>query len=137
MYLSQMAEIPLLSRDEEISLAKKIEFTRKRFRRTLLSCDLALRNTVETLQKVHDPHDRGQGHRQDTGERHRRLPEVVDGDEDPPRARDERRKPEQEASPGRPAGVSVAPAEKQQSRAEDGERPGAPGSKGERQQQPR
>lgn len=52
MYLSQMAEIPLLTRDEEISLAKKIEVTRKRFRRTLLSCDYALRATVETLNKV-------------------------------------------------------------------------------------
>ena len=36
MYLAQMAEIPLLTRAEEISLAKKIEVTRKRFRRTLL-----------------------------------------------------------------------------------------------------
>ena len=36
MYLSQMAEIPLLARAEEISLAKKIEVTRKRFRRTVL-----------------------------------------------------------------------------------------------------
>ena len=38
MYLSQMAHIPLLSREEEISLAKKIEVSRKRFRRTVLSC---------------------------------------------------------------------------------------------------
>jgi RNA polymerase primary sigma factor len=53
MYLSQMAEIPLLTRDEEISLAKKIEVTRKRFRRTLLSCDYAMRQTVETLMKVY------------------------------------------------------------------------------------
>ncbi len=53
MYLTQMAEIPLLSRDEEIALAKKIEITRKRFRRTLLSCDFAMRITVETLTKVH------------------------------------------------------------------------------------
>ena len=53
MYLSQMAEIPLLAREEEISLAKKIEVTRKRFRRTLLSCDYAMRATVETLTKVH------------------------------------------------------------------------------------
>ncbi|MGE0757155.1 MAG: sigma-70 family RNA polymerase sigma factor [Pirellulaceae bacterium] len=53
MYLSQMAEIPLLSREEEISLAKKIEITRKRFRRTLLSCDYAMRATVDTLTKVY------------------------------------------------------------------------------------
>ena len=53
MYLSQMAEIPLLTRDEEIALAKKIEITRKRFRRTVLGCDFAMRATVETLTKVH------------------------------------------------------------------------------------
>jgi RNA polymerase primary sigma factor len=52
LYLSQMAEIPLLSRFEEISLAKKIEVTRKRFRRTLLSCDFALRATAATLTQV-------------------------------------------------------------------------------------
>ena len=53
MYLSQMAEIPLLSREEEISLAKKIEITRKRFRRTVIGCNLAMRNTLSTLDKVH------------------------------------------------------------------------------------
>ena len=53
MYLTQMAEIPLLSREEEISLAKKIEITRKRFRRTLLGCNYALQQTVATLHKVH------------------------------------------------------------------------------------
>ena len=37
LYLAQMSQIPLLDRAEEISLAKKIEVTRKRFRRTLLS----------------------------------------------------------------------------------------------------
>ena len=61
MYLSQMAEIPLLSRDEEISLAKKIEVTRRQFRRALLESDYALRHTVEILHRVHEgelPFDR-------------------------------------------------------------------------------
>jgi RNA polymerase primary sigma factor len=53
MYLSQMAEIPLLSREEEISLAKKIEITRRLFRRTLLESDYAMRATVQTLHRVH------------------------------------------------------------------------------------
>jgi len=61
LYLAQMAEIPLLTREQEISLAKKIEVTRKRFRRSLLSSYFALHHTVETLRKVHDgslPFDR-------------------------------------------------------------------------------
>jgi RNA polymerase primary sigma factor len=61
MYLTQMAEIPLLSRDQEIALAKKIEVTRKRFRRTVLGCNYALLATIETLKKVHQgvlPFDR-------------------------------------------------------------------------------
>src|SRR3982074_2361176 len=53
MYLTQMGEIPLLKRDEEISLAKKIEVTPKRFRRKVLECDYALSNVVETLKRVH------------------------------------------------------------------------------------
>ena len=53
MYLSQMAVIPLLSREEEIAMAKKIEITRKRFRRSVLACDFAMRKTVETLKKVY------------------------------------------------------------------------------------
>ncbi len=53
MYLTQMGEIPLLNRDQEIALAKKIEVTRKRFRRKVLECDYALSNVVETLRRVH------------------------------------------------------------------------------------
>lgn len=53
LYLSQMSEIPLFSREEEIGLAKKIEITRKRFRRSLLGNDVALRQTVEILTRVH------------------------------------------------------------------------------------
>lgn len=53
LYLSQMAEIPLLSREEEISLAKKIEVTRKRFRRTVIGCNIGMRATVKTLTKVY------------------------------------------------------------------------------------
>jgi RNA polymerase primary sigma factor len=53
LYLAQMSSIPLLTRAEEISLAKKIEVTRKRFRRGLLACDYALRATVETLKQVY------------------------------------------------------------------------------------
>ena len=61
MYLAQMAEIPLLTRAEEISLAKKIEVTRKRFRRAILGCSYSMQATVETLRRVHEgklPFDR-------------------------------------------------------------------------------
>jgi RNA polymerase primary sigma factor len=61
MYLAQMAEIPLLTRPEEIALAKRIEVTRKRFRRAILGCSWSMQTTVDTLQRVHEgklPFDR-------------------------------------------------------------------------------
>ena len=53
MYLTQMAEIPLLTRAQEIALAKKIEVTRKRFRRTVLGCNYTMQATIRTLTEVH------------------------------------------------------------------------------------
>jgi hypothetical protein len=42
MYLTQMGEIPLLTRDQEIYLAKTIEITRKRFRKKAIGSGLAM-----------------------------------------------------------------------------------------------
>ena len=61
MYLTQMGEISLLTRAEEIRLAKKIEITRKRFRRKLLESDYALTQCLAILDGVSDgeqPFDR-------------------------------------------------------------------------------
>jgi RNA polymerase primary sigma factor len=61
MYLTQMGEIPLLTRDQEIALAKKIELTRMAFRRRVLENDYCMQQAVETMQAVADgrmPFDR-------------------------------------------------------------------------------
>ena len=54
VYLMQMGEIPLLSREEEVSSAQQIERTRTLFRHAMLSNDFVLRGAVVLLQKVRD-----------------------------------------------------------------------------------
>ncbi len=52
MYLTQMGEIPLLRRDQEIALAKKIEMTRMHFRRRVLESDYCIREALGILWQV-------------------------------------------------------------------------------------
>jgi len=54
MYLTQMGQIPLLTRSSEIALARKIELARMAFRRKMLQCDYCARNSLDLLQQVHD-----------------------------------------------------------------------------------
>ncbi len=52
LYLAQIGRVPLLTRQEEIKLARQVETTRRHFRCMLLEFDFALRAVVETLKKV-------------------------------------------------------------------------------------
>jgi RNA polymerase primary sigma factor len=61
MYLTQMGEIPLLTRKQEIDLAKKIEMTRMHFRRRVLESDYCIDQASDILRQVHEsdlPFDR-------------------------------------------------------------------------------
>ncbi len=61
MYLTQMGEIPLLTRQQEITLAKQIEVTRAKFRCKVVECDYVMQQIVRVLRRVHEgdlPFDR-------------------------------------------------------------------------------
>ncbi len=61
MYLTQMGEIPLLTRQEEVRLARQIEMTRARFRRKVLECDYVMQTAFKVLRRVQEgelPFDR-------------------------------------------------------------------------------
>ena len=53
MYLTQMGEIPLLTRAQEIYLARQIETTRSQFRAKLLECEYVCLNAYKVLSRVH------------------------------------------------------------------------------------
>ncbi len=52
MYLSEMGSIPLLTREEEVILAKKIELSSSRFRRRTLESPVAMAYVFELYEKV-------------------------------------------------------------------------------------
>jgi RNA polymerase primary sigma factor len=52
LYLLQAAELPLLTRDQEIALTRNVEETRERFRRAVLLCPYAQRQATETLLRM-------------------------------------------------------------------------------------
>lgn len=54
MYLMQMGQIPLLTRDQEVSAAKQIEKTRIRYRHWMLATDFMLRGCLRLLEQVRD-----------------------------------------------------------------------------------
>ncbi|GIW97721.1 MAG: DNA-directed RNA polymerase sigma-70 factor [Pirellulaceae bacterium] len=54
MYLMQMGEIPLLTREQEIEAAKKIERTRSRYRHWMLATDFMLQGACKLLENVRD-----------------------------------------------------------------------------------
>ncbi len=54
MYLMQMGEISMLTRDEEVQAAKNIDYWRRRFRISMLASDFVLQGAVVALEKVRD-----------------------------------------------------------------------------------
>ncbi|MGY8767479.1 MAG: sigma-70 family RNA polymerase sigma factor [Pirellulales bacterium] len=54
MYLMQMGEIPMLSREEELESAQSIDDWRTKFRHALISNDFILEHSVSLLEQVRD-----------------------------------------------------------------------------------
>ncbi|MEQ1824562.1 MAG: sigma-70 family RNA polymerase sigma factor [Pirellula sp.] len=54
MYLMQMGEIPLLTRQQEVSAAKHIEMTRTNYRQWMLASDFVLQGATKLLEQVRD-----------------------------------------------------------------------------------
>ncbi len=52
LYLTQMGGIPLLSREDELRLASRIEITRKRFRTKVLESPIAVIEAIQILEDV-------------------------------------------------------------------------------------
>ena len=52
VYMNQMAKLPLLSREQEVELAKKIERARRKFRAALLGSYTVMRYAFNMLKKV-------------------------------------------------------------------------------------
>ena len=50
MYLTQMGEIPLLTRAQEINLARQIEVTRRHFRRLIMATGFAMRESLQIIE---------------------------------------------------------------------------------------
>ncbi len=51
-YLRQMGEIPMMTREREVALARRIEATRREFRRRLFGCDYVMRRAVALLRRL-------------------------------------------------------------------------------------
>ena len=54
MYLMQMGQIPLLTREQEVSAARQIERTRDRYRHRMIGTDFVLRGALRLLEQVRD-----------------------------------------------------------------------------------
>jgi RNA polymerase primary sigma factor len=54
MYLMQMGEIPLLTRQQEVTAAKQIEMTRCDYRQWMLATDFMLQGATKLLEQVRD-----------------------------------------------------------------------------------